>query len=299
MEQNTMVSTPRTLGASLRLVFAGYVIGAANLIPGVSGGTMALILGIYEQMLDAIRSVSDRAVVKALLHRDFRQVFALVPWQFLMALGVGAFLSVITLSRLIEWLLETYPRYIAGFFFGLVAASIWVVAKEVRRWGVLPGVGFVVGAVGAWLLMSITPATTPETPWLLFLSALVAIGAMVLPGISGAFVLIVFGQYQYALSAVNNRDLFLIIVVLLGAGVGLITFARGLSWLFKKQHDLTLAVLAGLVLGSLRKLWPWHELSADALSQINYLPTAWTAEATLVVVMMVVGLALVLALGRE
>ena len=301
----TVESAPasRSLGAYLRITAAGFLVGAANLIPGVSGGTMALLLGIYEDLLDAIRAASNARTFRALLRRDWRQLHALLPWQFLLAVGIGVGIAVLSLTHFLERLFEAYPVQVEAFFFGLVAASIFIVGRKIRQWRAAPVVGLVVGAAAAWVLVDLAPARTPNTPWLLFISSAVAIGAMVLPGISGAFVLMMFGQYQYALAAVTGRELGSIALIGAGAVVGLVTFAQLLSWLFQRQHDLTLGILSGLVLGSLRKLWPWKEsylcAMGELLNQTNILPEAWTADVTVAVLLAAAGFALVLILGRE
>ncbi|HET89890.1 MAG TPA: DUF368 domain-containing protein [Chloroflexi bacterium] len=302
MEMNASDAAPHGLVATIRPVVAGFFIAAANLIPGVSGGTMALLLGVYEDMIDAIRAASDSRVIKFLLRFKIKQALDALPWRFLLALAIGAFLAVLALPHFLEWLFETHPILVAAFFFGLIAASVLVIVKRIERWSGSAVLGLAIGAVGTYLLVDLAPAQTPDAPWLLFLSVAVAISAMVLPGISGAYILILMGQYQHALSALTERDFFRIALVIVGAGVGLVTFSRLLSWLFKKQYNLTLAVLAGMVIGSLRKLWPW-QVTADALDgigrQINVLPPAWTGQVTLALILAVAGFVLVVALDRE
>ena len=293
----------RSAGATIRLTAQGFVIGAAGLIPGVSGGTIALVLGIYESLVEAIRVASDPQTLKALVQRQWGAFLARLSWQLLVPVGLGALAAVVTISHFMEWLLMTYPVQVEAFFFGLVAASMVVVARKVRHWGIGLAAGFVFGAVAAWFLMDLTPAQTPNTLWMLFLSGAVAKCAMVLPGISGAFVLVIFGQYQYALAAVTQRNLLGVAVILLGALVGLVTFAQALSWLFRRQRDLTLAVLGGLILGSLRKLWPWREHvagTAEALyREANVLPGAWTPAVTAAVLLALAGFVVVLVLGWD
>jgi putative membrane protein len=293
----------RSAGTAIRLAAKGFVIGAAGLIPGVSGGTMALVLGIYESLVEAIKGASDPETLKALLGRRWQALLARLSWQLLVPVGLGALAAVVTISHFMEWLLLTYPVQLEAFFFGLVAASMVVVARKVHRWRIGLFAGFTLGAVAAWLLMDLTPAQTPNTLWMLFLSGAVAKCAMVLPGISGAFVLVIFGQYQYALAAVTQRNLLGVGMILLGAVVGLVTFAQVLSWLFKQQRDLTLAVLGGLILGSLRKLWPWREHvagTAEALyREANVLPGAWTPAVAAAVLLALAGFAVVIVLGWD
>ncbi len=287
--------------AYVKRAVQGFAIGTAGLIPGVSGGTLALLLGIYEELVEAIRAGSDVETLKAFVQGRWRIFVTLFPWQLLLPVALGALAAAITMSHFMEWLLLTYPVQVEAFFFGLVAASIVVVTRKVHRWDIRAGVGLILGAVAAWLLMDVTPAETPNTLWMLFLSGAVAKCAMVLPGISGAFVLVVFGQYQYSLAAVTQRDILGVLAIILGAVAGLVTFAQLLSWLFRKQRDLTLAVLAGLILSSLRRLWPWQETTLSAagavLRRTNVLPAAWTAEVALALILALGGFLLVVVLG--
>jgi len=293
----------RSAGSAVRLAAKGFAIGAAGLIPGVSGGTLALVLGIYEDLVEAIRKASDPETFRALLGRQWRSLVERLSWQMLVPVGLGALTAVVTISHFMEWLLETYPVQVEAFFLGLVAASMVVVARKVHRWSIRLVAGFALGAAAALLLTDLTPAETPNTLWMLFLSGAVAKCAMVLPGISGAFVLIIFGQYQYALSAVTQRDVLGVLMILVGAVVGLVTFAQVLSWLFRRQRDLTLAVLGGLILGSLWKLWPWREAvegTSELLAkEVNVLPSAWTPEVTVAVVLALIGFVVVVTLGWD
>jgi len=293
----------RSAGSAIRLAAKGFAIGAAGLIPGVSGGTLALVLGIYEDLVEAIRKASDPETLKALLGRRWRSLTERLSWQLLLPVGLGALTAVVTISHFMERLLETYPVQVEAFFLGLVAASMVVVARKVHRWSIRLVAGFALGTAAALLLMDLTPAETPNTLWMLFLSGAVAKCAMVLPGISGAFVLVIFGQYQYALSAVTQRDVLGVLMILVGAVVGLVTFAQVLGWLFRRQRDLTLAVLGGLILGSLWKLWPWREAvegpSELLAKEVNVLPGAWTPEVTVAVVLALIGFVVVVTLGWD
>jgi putative membrane protein len=231
--------------------------GSADIVPGVSGGTIALLLGIYEKLLGAVRSLTDRAFLQALLQRRFRAALDMVPWRFLLALGSGILLAALTLARVLAWLLENHPVLLWSFFSGLVLASVFVVAGRVPGWKVPRLLQFAIGAVGAYFLVGMVPAQTPETALFLFITGALAICAMILPGISGAFILVLLGKYQYVLNAVNTGDVVTIAIVGIGAVAGLVTVARLLSWLLARYHDATMAFLGGLMLGSLRKLWPW------------------------------------------
>jgi putative membrane protein len=192
-----------------------------------------------------------------------------------------------------------------AFFFFLVAASIFTVSRQVNKWGVAPVVGVFIGAVGTYFLVGLMPAQTPNTWWFLFLCGAIAMSTMVLPGISGSFMLLLLGKYDYLLNAVTELDLFTLAMVIAGAGVGIVSVAQLLSWLFKKYHDGTVAVLMGMLIGSLRKVWPWKltlETMIDRhgkevpIREANVLPAAWTWEVTVAIVLAVVAFSLILSL---
>ncbi len=255
--QTTTGKRDRSFRDYIGLALRGVAMGAADIVPGVSGGTMAFILGIYEELIESIRMVGRPEFLQAVFKLRIKEVFTLLNWQFLIAVAVGIGTAVLSLSHLLEQLLINQPVYLWSFFFGLVLASVFTVSKRIKQW-TAPLVGILfVGFIGAFLLVGLVPTQTPETWWFLFLSGALAICAMILPGISGAFILVLLGKYQYVLSAVNNRDLVTIGLVGAGAVIGLVTFAQVLGWLFKRYHDGTVAVLIGLMIGSLRKVWPW------------------------------------------
>ena len=238
-------------------VLRGMAMGSADIVPGVSGGTIALLLGVYEPLLGGLRTLTEPGFVQAVLQRRFSEAFEILPWRFLLALGSGVLLAALTLAQLLSWLLINHPELLWSFFAGLVLASVFVVAGRVAAWPLPRFLHFTAGAVGAFAVVGLVPAQTPNTPLFLLFSGALAICAMILPGISGAFILVLLGKYQHVLDAVSNGDVVTLAIVAVGAGAGLVTVARFLSWLFGRYHDATLAFLAGLMLGSLRKLWPW------------------------------------------
>ena len=250
----------RSLTDYAGLLFRGFAMGAADVVPGVSGGTMAFILGIYEELIDSVREVGEPEFLKAVVGFKIKRVFQLLNWPFLVSVLTGILLAILTLAHGLEWALHTHPVYLWSFFFGLVLASIFVVSGRVTQWSAGRWIALGAGAVGAFLVVGAVPLQTPETWWYLFLSGALAICAMILPGISGAFILVLLGKYQFILGAVNDRDLVTIAIVGAGAVVGLVSFAQILGWFFKRYHDLTVAVLIGFMLGSLRKIWPWKEV---------------------------------------
>jgi len=253
----TTIRQRRTLRDYILIGLRGVAMGASDIVPGVSGGTMALILGIYEELIESIRDVARPEVFKAALRFDVRELLRLINWPFLLAVAVGILTAIFTLSRGLEWLFANQPVLLWSFFFGLVLASVITVSKRLRRWTPTMFLILAVGAVAAFLLIGVVPVSTPETWWFIFLSGALAICAMILPGVSGAFILVILGKYQFVLSAVNDGNFAVILLVLLGAVVGLLTFAQLLGWLFRRYHDRTVALLTGLMLGSLRKVWPW------------------------------------------
>ncbi len=253
----------RTLPEYLGIVARGICMGASDIVPGVSGGTMAFILGIYEELVDSIRTIGRPNFLQAALKFRLKEVFQILNWEFLLSIAIGILIAIITLSSALESLLLNQPVYLWSFFFGLVLASVLVVSKRVKQWQPTLFAVLLVGAVGAYLLVGLVPVQTPNDWWFLMLSGAVASCALILPGVSGAFLLVLLGKYQYVLGAVNDLRggdfgaAVPIIFVGIGAVIGLVTFAQVLSWLFKRYHDLTVALLIGLMVGSLRKIWPW------------------------------------------
>ena len=220
---------------------------------------MAFILGIYEELIESIRAFGRRDFLTALVQRRFREVSEIINWKFLLAVGTGIGIAVLTLARGLGWLLENHPVYVWSFFFGLVLASVIAVSRRIDRWPPLLGVTLVLGAVASYIIVGLLPLETPEAWWFLFVAGAMASCAMILPGISGAFILLLLGKYQYVLGAVNRFDIGPLVFVGAGAVVGLVSFSQVLGWMFRKYHDLMVALLTGLMLGSLRKVWPWKE----------------------------------------
>jgi len=297
------VSQPKTVRDYLSISARGFLMGSADVVPGVSGGTVAFVVGIYEALIDAINAV-NLEFARRLLKGQWRAAFADFPWRFLLALGIGIGVAVLTMAHFLSWALTHYETLVWGFFFGLIVASIIVVLKRVRHWTPAAVVMLLAFAAAMYWLVGITPHEMPHTPLFLFLSGAVAICAMILPGISGAFILVLLGQYHYVLEAVVNQDWPTLIIVGAGCALGLLFFARVLKWLFSYHHDLTVAALIGLMIGSLRKIWPWKltlqsEIEPDGsvipLVQQNILPTL-TVEAFLVIGLALLGLMLVVGI---
>lgn len=241
---------------SFGLLLKGMAMGAADVVPGVSGGTIAFITGIYEELIATISSIGVSSV-RTLFKEGPRAFWKAVNGNFLLALVVGIAISIFSLARIISSLLENHPVLVWAFFFGLVAASIPVVGRRVKVWGATTYFAFAVGAISAFLVTQLPAIDEPGALWYLFISGAIAICAMILPGISGSFILLLLGSYLAVLDAVNERDFVALGIFMAGAVVGLLSFSNLLKWMFKRYEDLTIALLSGFLLGSLNKLWPW------------------------------------------
>lgn len=233
--------------------------GAADVVPGVSGGTIAFISGIYEELIDSINKVSLNAF-KVLRKEGFVAMWQSINGNFLISLFIGIAISVITLAKLIRHLLETQPVLIWAFFFGLVLASIIHVAKQIKKWNLVSVILLIIGAFVAYYITTLVPQTTEISSGYVFLSGALAICAMILPGISGSYILLLLGMYKPVLDAIHDKDFKIIGLLGAGAIVGLLSFSRLLKWLFDHYQNLTLATLTGFIIGSLNKIWPWKKV---------------------------------------
>jgi putative membrane protein len=248
----------------------GLCMGAADIVPGVSGGTMALILGHYERLVTAISHV-DGKLLRLVTGRRFREASEYLDLRFLVGLGLGIVTGIIGLASLMHYLLEHQQAYTYAVFFGLILGSSWLVGRRLSGWNVMSIALMCVGGLAAWQICCLTPNQAELTPLTAFLAATVAICAMILPGISGAFVLLLLGLYHPITDLIKGlpRGEFtlsgLIIIVTFASGclVGLLTFTRFLKWLLAQHHDSTMAFLVGLMLGSLYKIWPFQRVTAE------------------------------------
>ncbi len=260
-------SHPNTPREFLRIFFSGFAMGTADLVPGVSGGTMAFILGIYETLINAIKSFNLN-VLQLVLRRQWREALALIPLRFLVALGLGLVTAILALVRFLTWMLEEHPDYLFAFFFGLVVASIIAIGVRVASWNLQTIPGFVGGTLFALFIVTQNPVGEGNHSYpVLFFSGMIAIMAMILPGISGSFILLILGQYHYVLNAVRDFQMDVVIVVGIGCAIGITFFARVLSWLLARYEMVTLAVLTGFMMGSLWKIYPWRMASNANLGE--------------------------------
>lgn len=237
----------------------GMMMGAADIVPGVSGGTVAFISGIYERLINAIKAIVP-AFLLLLKQRKLGQFWGQIDGAFLLTLLLGILTSVALFANVISYVLQTYPIPLWAFFFGLILASVHLVARQIRQWNI--GLMFLLfaGAFAAWQITSISPVEIESSPLNIFLSGMIAICAMILPGISGSFILLIIGIYTVVLEAIMTLDLAVMGVFALGCVVGLLSIANLLSWAFRHYHDLTLAILTGIMLGALNKVWPWKQV---------------------------------------
>ena len=241
------------------ITLKGMAMGAADVVPGVSGGTIAFISGIYEELITSINNV-DLSLFKELKENGLKAAWNKLNGNFLLALFAGIAISVLSLAKLVSWLLENKPILIWSFFFGLVIASILLVGKEVQKWNAKTIIALILGAAVAYYITILPPSESADSLPYLFLSGALAICAMILPGISGAFILVLLGSYKTIIDSVHNLDFKIIGTVGVGAIFGLLSFAKLLKWMFNNQKNLTLALLTGFIVGSLNKIWPWKRV---------------------------------------
>ena len=290
------------------LTLKGLAMGAADVVPGVSGGTIAFISGIYEELLETISSVNF-AALKKLKSEGIKPFWQHINGNFIVALFIGIISSVASFARLITHLLEFYPVLVWSFFFGLIIASIYLVGKKIERWSVKEGIGIVIGTIIAFYITILPPMQNPDAIWFIFLSGAIAICAMILPGISGSFILLLLGSYETILGGIKDFKIATLIAFALGCLTGLLSFSKLLNWLFKRFHDLTIAILTGFLIGSLNKIWPWKTTVSTRVNshgeivpfiQENILPTHFDGnpQLTLAIIMLLLGLGLILILER-
>lgn len=291
----------------VKLFIQGFCIGIANAIPGISGGTIAFIFGIYEDLINSIKSF-DGKFLKNIITLNFKELFNGIAWRFTMCVFSGALVALILLSKPIVFMLEKYPVYLNSFFFGLILATIPIIAKVINKWTFSKILIAIIASLATYFLLRLVPINTPNNLFFIFSIAAISISAMILPGISGAFILVLLGKYQYILDAINERNLLILFIFGLGILFGIISFVRILSFLFKKFHDITVVIITGIVIGSLYKIWPWKNTLESIISrsgkiipikQINYIPTVINNELMFAVILTFLGFFLALKLNKS
>ncbi len=281
--------------------------GAADVVPGVSGGTIAFISGIYEELITSINNI-DLSLFTTLKKEGVKAFWKQLNGNFLVALFLGIFISVLSLAKFLSWLLEHQPILLWSFFFGLVLASIIFVGKEITQWNMGTGFVFVAGALLAYFITVLPANENVDSLPYLFLSGALAVCAMILPGISGAFILVLLGSYKTILDAVHQRDFTIVMIVGAGAVFGLLSFARLLKWMFNHHKNLTLALLTGFILGSLNKIWPWKKVleskmfgeKSVVINDMNVWPTSFEGNNQLIpaLILAMIGFSLIFILER-
>lgn len=301
--------TNRTLKDYILLGVKGACMGAADVVPGVSGGTIAFISGIYEELINSIRSINATAV-RLLLKGRLKEFWRAINGNFLVSILAGILFSIVALVKAITYLLEHEPILIWSFFFGLVLASSVTVCRTIERKTLSRWVAFLLGAVGAYFITVATPAETPTGLWFIFLCGAIAICAMILPGISGSFILLLMGKYTYIMGAVKGlisgtevvSNLLTLCCFAVGALIGIVSFSNLLSWLLSRWKDVTIALLGGFMFGSLNKIWPWKEVvetyvnshgEVKPLVEVNIAPNGQVLPAILLAV---IGFAVVIGI---
>lgn len=236
--------------------FKGMAMGAADIVPGVSGGSIALIAGIYQELLDSFNSFKIHNL-KLLGKLEVKAFYKAVNGSFLLSLLLGILTSIFALSSLITYLMSNHPIPLWSFFTGLILVSAFLILKDIKRWHLGVVLAVLIGTGIAYWVTNLPPTTTPNAIWFTFVSGAIAICAMILPGISGSFILLIMGQYEPILQAVNDRNFLKLIVFAAGCVVGILSFSRVVSWLLRKYHSATIGLLSGFMLGSVNELWPW------------------------------------------
>jgi len=289
------------------LSLKGIAMGAADVVPGVSGGTIAFITGIYEELLETISSVNLDAL-KKLKVEGIKGFWNHINANFLVALFLGIAISIVSLAKLITYLMESHAVLLWSFFFGLIVSSIYLVGKKIKQWDFVKIIGLIIGSVVAYYITILPPMENPDALWFVFVSGAIAICAMILPGISGSFILLLLGSYEMILGAIKDIKLATIGVFAVGCLTGLLSFSKLLNWLFKHYHDLTVAILTGFLVGSLNKIWPWKETISTRINshgetvpfiQENILPNNFDGEPQLLFAIGMAVIGLILIIGME
>ena len=280
------------------LFLKGMAMGIANVIPGVSGGTIALITEIYEELINSLKSF-DRKALKLIISLELSGFIKYTNLYFLLAIFGGSIASVFSIASLFKYLFSYYPILIWAFFFGLILASIYFVGKRIHKWNSISIVSLIIGTVVAISLSFITPASENNNLFFVFLCGIIGISGMMLPGLSGSFILILMGNYELLMvTAITDLNILLLAVFFLGSAFGLMSFSHLLSWVFKHYKDATLALLTGFILGSLSIIWPWKRIANSLM--INgkekiiaydwYLPGDCNQETILAILLILIGI---------
>lgn len=245
----------------------GYGMGAANVIPGVSGGTIALLTGIFGRIIACLNSVMEMETWKLILKGEWKAFWKRIDGRFLVFLFLGVIASIFSLAKLMEYVLTNFPIQTWAFFFGMIAASAVVMLVNLKNWKVSDALWAVIGLVIGVVICTLSPTTTPDDLWFIFICGAIAICTMILPGISGSFVLLILGKYEYIMAAVSEMNIPVLAVFAVGCVIGILAFSKCLHWLLARYERQTMLVLVGFVIGSLVKVWPWGDNEAIVRAQ--------------------------------
>jgi putative membrane protein len=301
---------PKSLQEKLWLYAKGLAMGVADLIPGVSGGTIAFVTGIYDDFM-AAASCLDHHLLKLIVTFRIKEAILRVPLHFIIPLAAGILTSIFSMARLMHYLLTEHPLPTWGFFFGLIVSSIIIISKKLDSpYSPLSLLMVGLGAIFAYLVVGMIPVETPSQLWFIYLCGIIGITAMILPGISGSFLLLMMGKYEYITAAVKSPfgdgNFIILVVFSLGCATGLVSFSKFLKYVLQRYHNITMCFLTGVLVGSLRKVWPWKEViqkemiggKMRIMQEANLWPMDYDFNFMLTLVMMAVGVSLVLVLER-
>ncbi|MDC1174606.1 DUF368 domain-containing protein [Bacteriovoracaceae bacterium] len=301
---------PRTKKEFLVLYLKAFCMGIADLIPGVSGGTIAFITGIYEGLLDAVSSINKRAL-SAMLKLDFKSALSILHIRFILPVAIGILSAIFLLARLMHYLMNEHTVLTWSAFFGLIAASIVVIFKELdNHWDPKNIFAMVIGAVFAYIMVSLIPVDTPTNPWFIYLCGIIGITAMILPGLSGSFLLLILGKYEFITGAIKQAQVFenfkILVIFACGTATGLLAFSNILNWFLKHHRSKTMAFLTGILIGSMKKVWPWKEVlesvvirgKTKIIREANVLPADFNTEVVFAMVLIFICFFLVVAMDK-
>lgn len=276
----------------------GFFMGAANVVPGVSGGTIALISGIYEELIEALNAIMSPAPWKSLLKGRFKEFWTSVHGRFLLWLLIGTAISIFSLAKLVEHELAYHPILVWAFFFGLIIASAYYMLRDIKGWKVKDVIVTLAGVALGLVICTLSPTQTPDSMWFIFICGAIAVCTMILPGISGSFILVILGKYDYVMSAVSGMNIPVLLVFALGCVIGILAFAKFLHWLLARWERQTMLVLVGFVIGSLVKVWPWADTQACAEAQMLRTGIAEPLDKQIpgAIIWCIVGVALIVAI---
>lgn len=302
---------PRSKKEYIILYIKGFLMGIADLIPGVSGGTIAFITGIYDTLLDAAASI-DKTFIKHVLKFEIKAAIAHLHFRFIIPLVLGMFTAMITLARVMHYLINEQPIPTWALFFGLIGASIIVIWNKLDdHFSPINLLIISIGAIFAYMMVSLIPVDTPDAFWFIYLCGIIGITAMILPGLSGSFLLLILGKYEYITGALKNPFAegapLILIVFLMGTATGLLSFSKILNFFMKNYRVKTMAFLTGILIGSMKKVWPWKEVleskivrgKTKIIREMNIMPTEFNNEVVVAIALMLIGFIFVLVLEKK